>query len=130
MIQDIKTALQIKPKNWELRVFGIILALILIFLAIRFNILYLSWTAGIPMMLAIIKPRLLTLPVLTLIVITAPIGWTLSRIALVISFYLGVTPVAIARRLLKHDTLHLKPENRNSYWEEVERNASHDKMHL
>ena len=130
MLQDIKTALRIKPKTWELRVFGIILAVIVSVIGHRFEISYLPWAGLGFLTVSLVLPRLLTYVVLVLLVLTAPIGWIVSRIILTLFFYLIVTPIAIIRRLSKHDTLHLRPGKEQSYWEHIEPNENHDKMHL
>lgn len=130
MLKDIKNALRIKRKNWELRAFGIILALIFITLAYRFGAAYLYWVALALLTTAILVPRLISPLVSVLLILTAPIGWLISRLVLIIFFYLVVTPVALIRRFLKHDALRLKSEKRDSYWEDIEPDVNHDKMHL
>jgi hypothetical protein len=45
-----------------------------------------------------------------------PIGWTVSRLMLVVVFYLVFTPVALVFRLMGRDALRLKRRPAGSYW--------------
>lgn len=56
-----------------------------------------------------------------LIVITAPIGWVMSRALLSLAFYGIIAPVGIFFRLVGRDVLARKrPANQSSYWSEKE----------
>ena len=45
-----------------------------------------------------------------------PIGWTISRLVLALTFYALFTPVALIFRLIGRDALGLHRGDRRSYW--------------
>lgn len=50
-------------------------------------------------------------------IVAFPIGWTVSRVALGLVYYLVITPVALAFRLGHRDELELqRAPDRSSYW--------------
>lgn len=131
MFHELASALEIKPTTRELRIFGLALALVLIMVAYRFGLEYLNWLALTFLAAAIFIPQLLRPVVMVLLIITVPIGWIISRFVLIVFFCLIVAPVALSRRLLKHDPLNLHTKKElTTYWEELEPNRHYDKMHL
>lgn len=131
MLQELKAALKIKPKIRELRLFGVLLALVLVIVASKFGLEYLIWLTLVLLAMVVVAPRLLRPIVIVLLILTVPIGWIISRLVLIVFFYLVVTPVALIRRLLRHDPLNLRPQkDQATYWEELEPNRNYDKMYL
>lgn len=49
-------------------------------------------------------------------VVAFPIGWTVSRIALGLMFFVLFTAVGLFFRISGRDVLHLKHSKRNTYW--------------
>jgi TRAP-type C4-dicarboxylate transport system permease small subunit len=48
-------------------------------------------------------------------IVAFPIGWTISRLALLLMFYLVITPVSLLFRAVGRDELHLR-RGATSYW--------------
>jgi saxitoxin biosynthesis operon SxtJ-like protein len=49
-------------------------------------------------------------------IVAFPIGWTVSRVMLVLMFYVVFTPVALLFRLVGRDALHLRRATQGTYW--------------
>jgi hypothetical protein len=49
-------------------------------------------------------------------IVAFPIGWTVSRVALALMFYLVVTPLALAFRIIGRDELQLRRQRQSSHW--------------
>ena len=49
-------------------------------------------------------------------IVAFPIGWTVSRVALALVFYLVITPVAFVFKITHRDELQLRREQSTSYW--------------
>lgn len=75
-------------------------------------------TAIVLRLLALLSPRLVKWPFIVLSVITWPIGFVVSHVALGVVYYLVFTPVALFFRLIGRDALkrRFEPEAA-SYWE-------------
>jgi hypothetical protein len=52
--------------------------------------------------------------------LTFPLGWTVSRVVMAISFYVLVTPIGVTSRLGGRDTLRLRDRSAATYWEPKE----------
>ncbi|HUU10577.1 MAG TPA: SxtJ family membrane protein [Phycisphaerae bacterium] len=81
--------------------------------------------AGISGVLALVAPRALRPLYLGLSLVSAPVGFLVSHLALAGVYYLVVTPIGLVMRLLGHDPLHRRfdPDAR-TYW--VRRGPSPD----
>jgi hypothetical protein len=58
-------------------------------------------------MLGLIRPRLLRPAWLLLLAASWPIGWVVSQVAMLVLFFLILTPIALALRLFGRDALNL-----------------------
>jgi hypothetical protein len=68
--------------------------------------------------LAFVSPRWVKWPFIALSVVTFPIGFVVSHLALAIIYYLVFTPVALVFRLMGRDALRRKLDPQaKSYWE-------------
>ncbi len=75
-------------------------------------------TAIVLRVLAFVNPRWVKWPFIALSVVTWPIGFVISHVALAILYYLIFTPVALAFRLIGRDALNRKFDRQAaSYWE-------------
>ena len=77
------------------------------------------WIAAIVLRgLAFVNPRLVRWPFVVLSLITWPIGFVVSQLALAITYYLVFAPIALVFRLMGRDALHRKLDQRaTTYWE-------------
>jgi len=78
---------------------------------------YFFWVAGAFLALALVAPVALRPVQRMWMAFAIALGWVMTRVILVIVFYLGVTPVALIARLSRKRFLDLgfEPE-RASYW--------------
>lgn len=83
---------------------------------------YIWWTTGsILILLGLVCPKILQ-PILFLwLKLAEALNWIMTRLFLLITFYLIITPTGILYRLIKGDPLNRQwlPKDQ-SYWEEVE----------
>ena len=61
-------------------------------------------------------PRLVRPIYVGWMVLTFPIGWTVSQLMLAILFYGLFTPIGLFFRLIGRDPLHLRPPSTATYW--------------
>lgn len=133
MLRDLKeTVHTVNPSSTQLRYFGAVFALFLIFFAYRFDFVLLRYITVFSLAAVAVFPRFF-LPIhFLLVVITFPIGWMLSRIFLILFFFAIITPIAIIRRLLNYNNL--KPtfgkQTATTYWEDFEENTNPHTMGL
>ncbi|MYD70464.1 MAG: hypothetical protein F4W89_06945 [Acidobacteria bacterium] len=53
-----------------------------------------------------------------------PIGWAVSHLMMGVVYFAVVTPIGLASRLVRGDTLHRRPDrNRSTYWSERPRRS-------
>jgi len=53
-----------------------------------------------------------------------PVGWAVSRLSLLLAYYLVVTPLGLAARLARRDRLMLRPPSKGeSYWRPLSENT-------
>ena len=71
--------------------------------------------ALVALILGLLAPRSLRMIYVALSFATAPIGWLVSRVALVAIYTLLITPIGLLLRLFGRDALGLG-ERRASYW--------------
>ena len=85
---------------------------------------YLFLIAGLFLILAAVLPKALK-PVQKLwMALAIVLGWFMTRLLLVIVFFIGITPIALIARLVRKRFLDLKFEpDRESYWEKREPDA-------
>ncbi len=114
------------PSRKELRIFA---ALWLLFFGIIAALVYTntgSVTAagtigGISLcldLLGLCFPRFLFLLYRGWMLITFPIGWVISHVAIAVVYYLVVTPIGLVMRLLGRDALgRTWDQSANSYWQ-------------
>jgi Saxitoxin biosynthesis operon protein SxtJ len=78
------------------------------------------WAAAVVLrILAFVGPRWVKWPYIGLSIVTWPIGFVVSHLALAAIYYLVFTPVALFFRLMGRDALNRKFDRRaDSYWEE------------
>jgi saxitoxin biosynthesis operon SxtJ-like protein len=58
------------------------------------------------------------------LIATFPVGWAVSRLSLLVAYYLVVTPLGLAARLVRRDRLMLRPPpKRESYWRPLGENT-------
>ena len=62
------------------------------------------------------KPSAVRLIYTGWMIVAFPIGWTVSRVALALVFYLVITPVAFVFKITHRDELQLRREQSTSYW--------------
>ena len=119
--------IQRNPTASQLRWFGLLwlpaFCGMLGFLGLRFSgsllLAEIVWGVGVVLALAGMASRpLLRLIYLGLIYLTWPIGWVVSHTLLLITYYLVLTPVGLALRLVGRDGLRrrLEPDS-DTYWE-------------
>jgi hypothetical protein len=77
------------------------------------------WAAAVILrVLAFVSPRWVKWPFIALSLVTWPIGFVVSHLALAIIYYLVFTPVALVFRLIGRDALGRKFDPQaTSYWE-------------
>jgi hypothetical protein len=78
------------------------------------------WVSAVALkLLALVHPRSLKWPYLVLSIVTWPIGFVVSHLALAVIYYLVFTPVAIIFRLMGRDALKRRFDPQaDTYWEE------------
>ena len=75
------------------------------------------WAAAVVLGLpGLVWPPIIRPVFVTLMVLTYPIGWVVSHIALAIAYYLVLTPVGVALRALGRDPLDKGRESQPTYW--------------
>jgi hypothetical protein len=73
--------------------------------------------AAVMGVLALIKPSFIRPIYVGAMVITFPIGWTISRVLLGLIYYGLITPIALIFRLIGRDALYLKHHSdAKTYW--------------
>ncbi|MFH1690366.1 MAG: SxtJ family membrane protein [Candidatus Eisenbacteria bacterium] len=79
---------------------------------------YLFIVAAALLLLAVIEPKALRPIQRAWMTLAFILGWVMTRVLLVIVFYVGVTPIAVIARLTGKRFLDLRFEpDRKSYWE-------------
>jgi hypothetical protein len=80
------------------------------------------WIAGAVLgLLGLLRPQLFKPVFVGWMVVAYPIGWTVSTLLLLATYYVVFTPVAILMRLFRYDPLDRRIERgRASYWGEHE----------
>src|SRR5947209_2755915 len=68
---------------------------------------------GVP---GLIAPAAIRLVFVGSVVVTFPIGWVVSRVALAAIFYGIFTPIGLVMRVCGRDALELRRPERDSYW--------------
>ena len=64
-----------------------------------------------------IAPRAIRLVYVGWMVAAFPLAWLISRLSLVLAFYLVVTPLAVCSRIVRRDPLALRPaDKKESFW--------------
>lgn len=77
--------------------------------------LALGLAVGLP---GLVRPTLVRPIWMAALAATFPIGWAVSRLSVVVLYFLVVTPLGVMLRLLRRDPLRLRPQPlRASYWE-------------
>ena len=120
IIEEIKN---IKSGKRELRQFGLTVAIVLSLLGGLFFLrkkdyysCFLAFSAAF-LFLGLVAPILLKPIQKIWMALSIIIGWFITRIILIILFYLVVTPTGILARLFGKDFLNLRfDRNINSYW--------------
>jgi hypothetical protein len=82
-----------------------------------------GWAVGLAVLalgvglLGLVRPSAVRFIYTGWMVVAFPIGWTVSRIALALVFYVVLAPVALVFRAVGRDELRLRrPDGRASYW--------------
>jgi hypothetical protein len=121
----------IKDDKHSLRKFGLTVGTVLLLIGIALylfgkpSFVYIGGIGLFLILLGITLPNLLR-PInkvwMTLAII---LGWFMSRVILIILFYLIITPIGFFLRLFRRDPLKLKWDNSiSSYWEDREKKFS------
>ena len=120
MIEEIR---RIKSGKKQLRQFGIALAIVLAFWGTlclwrqKDYCPYLFTLSALFLVLGSITPILLKPVQKTWMSLAALVGWLITRIILLLLFYLIVTPIGVLRRMLRKRFLELKlDKDLSSYW--------------
>ncbi len=117
--------LERNPSLRQLRQFGVIGAMLLFILGWWLwprtpLVLAMGVLGTILLGCAVGRPRLLRHPFVGLSAILYPLGAVVGEFALAITYFLVVTPIAAAFRLLRRDALQRTLDSsRTSYWEEA-----------
>jgi len=72
--------------------------------------------AGVVGVLGLLAPAAIRLVFVGSMVVTFPIGWLVSRVALAAIFYGIFTPIGLVMRVCGRDVLELRRRERESYW--------------
>jgi Saxitoxin biosynthesis operon protein SxtJ len=64
------------------------------------------------------RPRAIRVVYVGAMALAFPIGWTVSRLAMAVLFFLIVTPVALLFRACGRDPLRIRQRPASSYWQE------------
>jgi hypothetical protein len=125
--------LDLHPENRKLRQFGFASSILLCICAVKAFLQTqqtATWTlAGVAAaagLCALVKPQFLRPVYVIVTLVTFPIGWTISRLIVLLLYYGLMTPVACILRLAGRDRLRLKclTEPQASHW--IERKGSED----
>jgi hypothetical protein len=124
----------VRTETAELRRFGLlffaILSLMTLYTGWRHSSAW-TWTGGAAalfLMLALVRPGVLTRTYRAWMVLSNALGWINTRIILAVAFFLVLTPTAVALRLFRRDVLGKRFDKAAaSYWlpRESAPNASH-----
>jgi len=119
--------LDFKPSDKTLRLFGVFWGLFFTGLAclqyFKFDhqtlaIVFIALAVPVPL-LGWIRPQRIRPVFVGATILAFPIGWTVSRIVLALTFYLLFTPIALFFKVIRRDALSLRHrEGRDSYWME------------
>jgi hypothetical protein len=117
--------LDLRPDDRKLRQFTILAAVVLgVFAVVRYIKAGTSFSALIFAVAAVIiagvglaAPRLIRPLYVALTVATFPIGWVVSRLVLLVIFYVVITPIGLLLRFTGYDSLRLKRRSVDSHWE-------------
>ena len=120
LIEEIKN---IKCGKIELRQFGIGFGSVFAILGLIFflkqspNYRYFLGVSGIFLFCGVVFPRALGLVYKTWMPLATTLLWLLTKVALIVLFYLILTPVGLLAKLFGKQFLNLKfKESVNSYW--------------
>jgi carbamoyltransferase len=120
-----RTALWVPPTTRQLREFAYLGAAILAALALwqpASNLplaLGLGSMALVAALIGLLKPRWLAPVFMTWMILTFPISWTVSTLLLAVVYYVLITPIGLALRLLGRDVLPRSwSSDQDSYWQE------------
>ena len=117
-----------RPKSRaELRRFGVVMATALGLLSAllwwqsRSAAPYVAAIGALFVLIAVVDARLLAPVERAWMRLAAVMSAVMTRVLLVSTYYLAVTPIGLIRRLMGHDTLGLRPDpNASTYWVPVE----------
>ena len=131
-LQDIKrTVSEFKPSTRQLQLFGFVLtAIFVIYAFVADDPAVFSVLAFVAFLFAYYIPSWYLPPLKVLMVLLAPIGFVLSRLLLVLFFYLIITVLGRTAFLLGHDPLLLKKRTQRTYWRDIEKNKHPTRMSL
>ena len=113
----------INNERIELRKFGVTVGIVMILLGVLFLWREKEWYFYLPVVatfflfLGLFRPFLLKPIYKIWMILAILIGWFVTRIIIIILFYLVVTPIGLLARLSAKDFLKTKfNRNANSYW--------------
>jgi hypothetical protein len=111
--------LDLDPPRARLRNFGFIGAAILL-VASFFTFRSLLAVALLFALLAAVKPEWLRWPWRVLTIATFPIGWAVSRLFLVLLYFIVITPIALVLRVVRRGPhVHGYAREAETYWIET-----------
>lgn len=138
-INDVRKELQqLDLSKKSLRKFGLIVGAVFVLLTLWLTfknyhptLRYILGTIGILLIVfGIFLPKVLKGIYLFWIGIALAIGWVISRILLIILYYVVLTPIGLIGRSIGKEFLDIKPKYKETYW--IKKNSSaktnYDKM--
>ena len=126
MFEEIKN---IKTRNKDIRSFGITIGIILLligtFLFFKEKESYqiFIYLSSIFIGLGLIVPIILKPIYIVWMIFAILLGWIMTRLILILLYYIILTPIGIISRLFGNDFLLLNKTNKNSYWNYRDKDA-------
>jgi Saxitoxin biosynthesis operon protein SxtJ len=125
LIEEIKN---IKETDGDLKKFGVTVGAVLFLFAIllfwkqKDGYIYFSIIGGLLILSGLIKPTILKPLNKAWMTLAILMGWVMTRVILIILFYIILTPTAFFAKIFKKNFLDLEiDKSKNSYWEIRER---------
>ncbi len=122
---NVLVPLNTDPTNRQLRQFALVLPLVAVIAAALLSLKLNHYTAALSLLCVtlaasaagLIHPRLLGPVYVSWMIAAYPIGWLIGHIVIGVIFFLVVTPIGLAMRLVGRDALTRQFEpDRKTYW--------------
>ncbi len=125
ILDEIK---EIKESKKDLRKFGLtigiafVLLAVLLFITKKSSFPYFGSLGLLLIIIGLAVPGILKPLNKIWMSLAIVLGWIMTRVILIILFYLAITPISLLAKLFKKDFLEMKiDKNKNSYWQKRER---------